>query len=136
MDDEDDEEDEYLEEEEEEGSDDDEGWGAGPGGEAGLGLELLEAGGPMEQPGLDDLPALMMPNLAGFGRVGRRAMYRPASASAAAAGVWDDMEGGEGGQDALLSGGECVRLGGWGCRVQGAAGSREVRGLYAGGLLC
>jgi hypothetical protein len=101
MDDEDDEEDEYLEEE---GSDDEEGWEE-EGGEGGLGLELLEQ--PMEPAGLDDLPpAMMIPNLGGFGRLGRRAMYRPASAATAGAGVWDDMDGGNGGQDALLGGGE------------------------------
>jgi hypothetical protein len=106
MDEEEDEEDEYLEEE---GSDDEEGWEE-EGGEGPLGLELLEP--PLEPGGgLDELPpAMLIPNLGGFGRIGRRAMYRPASA-AAAAGVWDDMEGGEGGQDALLSGGEWLGRG-------------------------
>jgi hypothetical protein len=110
MDDEDDEEDEYLEEE---GSDDEEGWAEG--GEGPLGLELLEP--PLEPGGLDELPpAMMIPNLGGFGRLGRRAMYRPAGA-AAAAGVWDDMDGGQGGQDALLSGGERRGAAGWGCKT-------------------
>ncbi|KAF6259545.1 hypothetical protein COO60DRAFT_1004200 [Scenedesmus sp. NREL 46B-D3] len=98
MDDEDDEEDEYLEEE---GSDDEEGWEE-EAGEGPLSLDMLEQ--PMDTAGLDELPAaLMVPNLGGFGRLGRRAMYRPAGA-AAAAGVWDDMDGADAGQDALLGG--------------------------------
>lgn len=124
-DDEDDEEDEYLEEE---GSDDEEGWGDGGDGPLLDGLDAgLEPGG-----GLDALPpAAMMPNLGGFGRIGRRAAYRPASA-AAAAGVWDDMEGGQGGQDALLGGGAWLGGGAgggewlaWG-RAMGAGVHRRV----------
>lgn len=72
--------------------------------------DFLDGGGQfgwdVAPPGdLDDLPGLMMPG--GFGRMtARRMAYRP-TATATAAGVWDESEQGDAAQDAL-GGGECI----------------------------